>query len=193
MSPTEATRKRWLEILADPIEGLNPEFVQQCTARNIPVPVASTGSTDREPFNFGTNSLNVWQLRGTPDFVAEGTGQATRYPCLFLYGVNALQNSGNSDRFLTNKFTGIVNLEILSYLAWPLDEPPDNNDFETPLDALEESFLAVTNRDTDLFQSPILYRGELTIQERIPVSILHEPDLFRCGLRLSFRALYLMQ
>jgi hypothetical protein len=191
MSPTEAVRTRWLELLADPLTGLNAEFVQQCANRNIPTPVAADGSTASEPFDFSGTSSNVWMFQGTPEFAREGKGEPARYPCLFLYGINAIQNTGNSDRFPGFRFNGYVNLNLDVYLAWFLDDGPANNDFETPLDALEESLLSVTNRDPLAFL-PILYTGVLSTQQRFPITIQREPDVFRVGLRMALNAYYPM-
>lgn len=188
MSPTEAVRRRWYEILADPLTGLNQEFVQQCTERGMPIPVGARDSSDAEPFDFGPNSNNVWQYKGTPELIEDFTGEAPDYPCLFLYGVNALQDTDN--RILTGViYDGSITLEMLAFLAWPFNEPPANNDFERPLDMFEESVLRVTNRTPDLFD-PILYKGKLSVVERLPLRRVdfEEFSLSRVGIRFSLRA-----
>jgi hypothetical protein len=176
-------------LLADPATGLNPEFVQQCRDRNISVPSPGMGGTTTEPFNFGRNSGNVFQARLGLSYLEEET--EIQYPCFLLYGLSTTQIMDGS-RVLGMIGSVMASIEIQAFLGWSPESKPANNDFESPIDALEESFVRVLNRDSSLWHSPVLYRNDLNVRERFPVTKAHNGEILRTGLRLNLSARYEM-
>lgn len=191
MSPTEDMRKQAYALLADSATGLNPEFVRQCHDRSIPVPVPAQGGTTTAPFNFGRNSSNVFQAKTTISFLENEVEPELQYPFLMLYGMSVTQIMDTS-RVMGMIGSVTVALEIQSFLGWAPEGKPPNNDFESALDALEESFFNVLNRDAYLWHSPVLYRNDLNVRERFPVAWANENQILRTGLRLNLSARYEM-
>jgi hypothetical protein len=183
-SPTESVRETVIALLSDPVNGLNPAFVALCQSRSIPVPIAGDAAHPDAPFDFGPNSNNVFRMREDIDWLGRNSNQ--QYPCLVIYGKSAKQERGPA-RIKGIVFQGVVVVEIVAYLAWYTTEAPSDNDFERPLDALEEAIISVLNARTANW-IPVLYENLVDTEERFPLTDTSVEEVVRRGIRMSVTA-----
>ena len=86
-----------------------------------------------------------------------------------------------------SKFFGPVTVRLIAYLAWYVEQVPENNNFEVYLDALEESFIVVLNADSSVWV-PVLYANLLN-NTRIPLVMTNNEQLIRGGLNFQVQAI----
>lgn len=182
-SPSESVREKVLSLLADPTNGINPAFVALCQKRNIPVPFAGEAGDPGTPFDFSPNSVNVFRMREDIDWLSRNSGQ--QYPCLVIYAKSAKQDA-SPNRIKGIVFQGTVIVDVVVYLAWYTNDAPADNDFERPLDALEEALISVLNHHASGWL-PVLYENRLDIEDRFPLQDAGE-NVIRRGLRASITA-----
>lgn len=176
-SPSELLREKVISILAHPTLGINPTFVAECQARKVLVPLPSNATDQTAPFNFTGNSATFFRMKEDIGWLEQNSEQ--QYPCLVVSALSATQD--NVKRIDGVKFWGMVTTEIRAYLAWSIQQPPPNNNFEVHLDALEQAFMTTLNRDFAAY-APALYRNMLSFPQRLPIVSANNNMLVRRGL-----------
>lgn len=184
LSPGEQVRETAIKIAADPTLGLNPAFVSECTKRKLTVPVAANSLGLNSPFDFGPNSATVFRSREDIDWLEQNSQQ--QYPCL-LFAAGASVQATGGNRVKGIKFQGTVTVEIRAYIAWYIEQPPPGNNFEAHLDAIEQAFITVFNRDVNAWL-PSLYSNMLNFPQRLPLMTCNNGRLLRRGIVAHLQA-----
>jgi hypothetical protein len=183
MSPAELFREKTIELLSDPAKGLNPAFVENCRRRGIDVPIVGSGGDPAAPFAFTPNSNNVFRMREDIEWLSRNSNQ--QYPCLLIYSGPSTQS--RAKRIKGSRFHGVVNLDVIAYVAWYESGEPEDSNYEALLDALEESFLFVLNSNCDAWQ-PVLYENLLDVRDRSPLELTNSDTLLRRSVRFALQA-----